>query len=73
MVKIKGKLRFTRNKPYYSLSGNRIIKRKAVKEHICHQCYRTILPDEIEYEITGKSDFYEGFYTIYVCSKCWWK
>jgi len=71
MVKIKGRLGFTRSIPFYSESGNRIVKRIANKEHECNSCRRIIKKGEIETELTGNSRFYSGLYTIYFCSSCW--
>lgn len=69
MVKIRGRLA----KKFYSMSGNRIVKRRAEKKHECSRCHRIINVGEIEREISGLSDYYNGWYTIYVCGKCWGK
>jgi len=51
------------------LSGfQKIINRKAIKKHICHECYRTIEKGE-QYEYV--SGMVEGdFFTNKTCSEC---
>lgn len=54
----------------YTLTGKRIIIRKARKTHYCYNCNLHIFKGEKEKEITGFNEIENRFYTIYICERC---
>lgn len=57
-------------KKFYSKQGNRVVKRKARKEHQCENCYENIHSGKEYREISG-DDGYGYYWTKRICSKCW--